>query len=107
MWVAKDRGMEAFEGFFDALGGDRSQGVAAISGDASGISLPVARAVNATICLDPFHVIKWANDALAAFYRATPALPTDDDVAQSKTGHCGRPNWQRLRTALRAPAAVV
>jgi hypothetical protein len=46
-------------------------------------------------------VIKWANEALDAFYRSTPALPTDDDVAQWKTGQRGRPNWQRLRTALR------
>ena len=103
VWVARNRDKEAFDGFFDALGQQRSQALAAITGDASGVYLTVARAraVNATICLDPFHVIKWANEALDAFYRSTPPLPTDDDVAQWKTGQRGRPNWQRLRTALR------
>jgi transposase len=103
VWVARNRDQEAFGGFFDALGDQRCQALTAITGDASGIYLPVARAraVNATICLDPFHVIKWANEALDAFYRSTPALPTNDDVAQWKTGQRGRPNWQRLRTALR------
>jgi len=103
VWVAKDRGKQAFGGFFDALGQGRSQALTAITGDASGIYLPVARAraVNATLCLDPFHVIKWANEALDAFYRTTPPLPTDDDVAQWKTGQRGRLSWQRLRTALR------
>jgi transposase len=99
VWVARNRDQEAFGGFFDALGDQRCQALTAITGDASGIYLPVARAraVNATICLDPFHVIKWANEALDAFYRSTPALPTNDDVAQWKTGQRGRPNWQRLR----------
>ncbi len=58
-----------------------------------------ARAVNATICLDPFHAIKWANEALDAFYRSTPPLPTLDDVAGWKSGQRRRPNWQRLRVA--------
>jgi transposase len=102
VWVAKDRGKDAFDGFFDALGEHRSAQLAAITCDASGVYLPVARtrAGNATICLDPFHVIKWANEALDAFYRTTPPPPIDD-VTGWKAGHRYRPNWHRLRAALR------
>jgi transposase len=103
VWVARDRSKQAFAGFFDALGEQRSAALSAITCDAAGAyqSVARARAVNATICLDPFHVIKWANDALDAFYRSTPALPTLDDVAGWKSGQRRRPNWQRLRVALR------
>jgi Transposase len=90
-------------GFFDALGEQRSAALTAVTCDAAGAyqSVARARAVNATICLDPFHVITWANEALDAFYRSTPPLPTLDDVAGWKSGQRRRPNWQRLRVALR------
>lgn len=102
VWVAKDRDKKAFDGFFDALGEQRSSQLTAITCDASGVYLPVARARagNATICLDPFHVIKWANEALDAFYRTTPPPPLDD-ITGWKTGQRYRPNWHRLRAALR------
>lgn len=66
VWVGKDRSKEAFEGFFDALGQPRTQQVQAVSLEASSIYLAVAqaRAPQATICLDPFHVMKWANEVL-------------------------------------------
>jgi transposase len=93
---------EAFHSFFDALGEQRSQALTAVTCDAAGAYRSVAqvRAGNATICLDPFHVIKWANEAVDAFYNSNPPPPIDE-VTGCKAGQRYRPNWHRLRAALR------
>lgn len=102
VWVARDRTKQAFHSFFDALGEQRSQALTAVTCDAAGAYRSVAqvRAVNATICLDPFHVIKWANEAVDTFYKSNPPPPIDD-VTGWKAGQRYRPNWHRLRAALR------
>lgn len=101
VWVGKDRTRAAFERFFDTLGRARTERIAAISLDASSIYLPVARerAPQATICLDPFHVIKWCGEALDAVFRAhTPDLPAETGYRPS------RRHWKRARYALRVAA---
>lgn len=91
VWVAKGRTRAAFEEFFTELG-DRCHDLEAITMDGSGIYRPVAiqHAPQATICLDPFHVVKWANEALDRAYRGTPVITSQD--------------WRKTRTALRAGA---
>jgi transposase len=71
VWVGKDRTKASFGGFFDALGPARAAQVQAISLDGSSIYLPVAREriPQATICLDPFHVIGWTNEVVDSVYR--------------------------------------
>src|SRR5262249_880010 len=100
VWVGKDRSKEAFEGFFDALGQPRTQQVQAVSLDASSIYLAVAqaRAPQATICLDPFHVMKWANEVLESVYR------TEAPKTKLSPGTANRRDWRRTRYALRAAA---
>lgn len=93
VWVGKDRSQAAFNAFFDALG-ERAGQVAAISLDASSIYKSVAgeRVSQATICLDPFHVIKWCGEALDTVFRAnTPDLPTEAGWRPTR-----RP-WRRAR----------
>jgi transposase len=100
VWIGKDRTKASFGAFFDALGPDRAQRVEAISLDASSIYLPVAREriPQATICLDPFHLIAWTNEVLDSVYRADrPALALG-------TGPPGMAAWRRTRYALRAGA---
>jgi transposase len=43
-----------------------------ISLDGFSVYLPVAREriPHATVCLDPFHVVKWTNEVLDSVYRA-------------------------------------
>ena len=53
----------------------------------------------ATICFDPFHVIKWANEALEAVYRATPA-----SAPLAVPGITPRRAWKRTRFTLRVAA---
>jgi transposase len=100
VWVGKDRTKTSFGGFFDALGPAWAAQMEAISLDGSSIYLPVAREriPQATICLDPFHVIRWTNEVVDLVYRAErPRLPPT----------AGLPNlrdWRRTRHALRAGA---
>ena len=101
VWVGKDRTRQAFEDFFTALGPRRTADIAAITLDASSIYLPVAReqAPQATLCLDPFHVISWCGEALDAVFRAnTPDLPATTGPRPS------RRHWRRARHALRLGA---
>jgi transposase len=98
VWVGKERNKQAFEGFFDALGPARAEQVEAISLDGSSIYLPVARdrIPQATVCLDPFHVLKWTNEVLDSVYRAeAPTIPPAKGLPT-------RREWRRTRYALRA-----
>jgi transposase len=54
------------EGSFDALGEDRCAKITLVSADrATWIAGVVkTRCRNATLCMDPFHAVKWCTDAL-------------------------------------------
>jgi transposase len=100
VWVGKDRTKDSFAQFFHTLGPARAGQVQAISLDGNSIYLPVAREhiPQATVCLDPFHVIGWAGEVVDSVYRSeAPRFPPGR----------GRPNrreWRRTRYALRAGA---
>ena len=66
VWAAPGRDRKTVEAFFDQLGKERCKEVELVSCDmASWIAGPVAeRCPNAARCVDPFHVIKLATDAL-------------------------------------------
>jgi len=104
IWVRPGRTQQAFQEFFDTLGPARTADLQAVTLDAASIYMAVARtnAPQASLCLDPFHVIKWANEALDAVYRATPA--PGEDLRQWVTGQPLRRHWRRTRGALRAGA---
>jgi transposase len=100
VWVGKERTKASFGGFFDALGATRAQQVQAISLDGSSVYLPVVREriPQATVCLDPFHVIRWTNEVVDSVYRAERP-----QLALVK-GAPSRRDWRRTRHALRAGA---
>jgi transposase len=66
VWAAPGRDRKTVEKFLDLLGEQRCARVELVSCDmAEWITRPIAeRCPNATVCLDPFHVIKLATDAL-------------------------------------------
>jgi transposase len=99
VWVSTERTKTGFEQFFDALGEQRSATLEAITLDGSSVYGPVARerAPQAQQCLDPFHVIKWCNEALDQFYKAQPAPPPE--YRNSKFSPRA---WRRARLALRS-----
>lgn len=66
VWAAPGRDRATLEAFFDALGPERSTQITHVSADgADWISAVVAdRCPDAVRCADPFHVVRWATDAL-------------------------------------------
>ena len=66
VWAAPGHDARTLGRFFDALGQARCQQVRLVSADAAEwIARVVAeRCPQARLCLDPFHVVKWATDAL-------------------------------------------
>jgi len=66
VWAAEGRDEDTLDRFFFELGDERAKLITHISADAgSWIANVVAiRCPNAVRCMDPFHVTKWATDAL-------------------------------------------
>lgn len=73
VWAAPGRTKETVHQFFDALGPDRCRQITHVTRDAAEwISGVVAdRCPNATQCMDPFHVVQWATQAVDAVRRET------------------------------------
>src|SRR6266511_5939177 len=73
VWAAPGRDEQTLERFFDALGDDRAHQLTHVSADAAAWVANVAarRCPQAVLCLDPFHVVKWATDALDVVRRET------------------------------------
>jgi len=66
IWAAVGRDKETLRSFFDLLGEERCAQVGVVTADgAEWIADVVAeRCPNATLCIDAFHVVQWATDAL-------------------------------------------
>jgi len=66
VWVAEGRDEATLERFFDLLGPKRSQALRFVTADAAAWIANVLRrrCPQATVCLDPFHVVSWATEAL-------------------------------------------
>jgi len=72
VWAAPGRDKATLGQFFDALGEERCAQITHVSADgADWISGVVAeKCPNAVRCADPFHVVRWATDALDEVRRA-------------------------------------
>jgi transposase len=72
VWATEGRSKKVVEGFFEHLGQARCAQLTHVSSDgAEWILGPVEQhCPNATICLDPFHVVQWATSALDKLRRA-------------------------------------
>ena len=66
VWAAVGKDKATLNGFFDLLGEERCQKVRLVSADAAEWIGDVVRdrCENATVCIDGFHVVAWATDAL-------------------------------------------
>jgi transposase len=72
VWAAPGRDRKTVEKFLDLLGKQRCAQIELVSCDMAGwITGPVReRCPNAAVCLDPFHIVKLATDALDEIRRA-------------------------------------
>lgn len=66
VWAAEGRTKATVEAFFDALGVKRAAKLELVTADAANWIGNVVRkrAPQATLCLDPFHIVQWAQKAL-------------------------------------------
>jgi transposase len=99
VWAAPGQDKATLATFFDALGPERSAQITHVSADgAAWIAAVVAeRCPNAVRCADPFHVVKWATDALDDVRRAA----WNDARKAARANETRRP---RGRPAKNAPA---
>ena len=99
VWAAPGRYTATLTAFFDALGEDRCALITHVSADgASWIANAVrGKCPNAILCADPFHIVKWATDALDTVRRQTWTAVRK----QAKTNDARRP---RGRPRSDAPA---
>ena len=66
VWAKEGHDRKTLEAFFDLLGPDRAAKICLVSADAAEWigDVAVTACVNATLCLDPFHIVRWASQAL-------------------------------------------
>jgi transposase len=66
VWAKAGRDMKTLTVFFDLLGEERCEKIRLISADGAEwiANVVKAKCKNATLCMDPFHVVKWCGDAL-------------------------------------------
>ena len=93
VWAAPGRDTATLTAFFDALGEDRCALITHVSADgASWIANAVrGKCPNAILCADPFHIVKWATDALDTVRRQTWAEVRKQAKANDAKRPRGRP----------------
>lgn len=71
VWAAPGRDKATLATFFDALGEQRCAQINLVSADAADwiADVVAARCPNATLCLDAYHVVAWATEALDSVRR--------------------------------------
>ena len=96
VWAAAGKDKTTLNGFFDLLGEQRCAQITHVSADgADWISAVVAtRCANAVRCADPFHVVKWATEALDVVRREAwnnakgrRLTPSQIQAREGGTGH--------------------
>jgi transposase len=66
VWAKAGHDRATLQGFFDLLGPERASRIKLISADAAEWigDCALTACKNATLCLDPFHIVRWASQAL-------------------------------------------
>jgi transposase len=90
LWIGEGRTKQTLAGFFNTLGEQRCEAIELVSADGAdwiadlvGLRCPAAK-----LCMDPFHVVQWANQALEQVRREVVrhAKTSDKKLAQDLKG---------------------
>ena len=102
VWLAEGRTAATLAAFYQLLGPARRDRIEAVTMDMTRIYREPTRQhlPNAAICFDPFHVIKWAGDALEQAHQGLARPTTPLAVGQLSPAQTTR----RIRATLRAAA---
>jgi transposase len=113
-WIAEGRSQDSVRAFFDALGSERSKLLTHVSADGAEWIHDVVRerAPQALICLDAFHVVKWAGERLDELRRRLAAefraAGREDQAAALGTGMWAlRKKPENLTTGQRTALAAI
>jgi len=100
--LAEGRTSAALTAFYDLLGADRRARIQAVTMDMTRTyrEPTLEHLPQAAICYDPFHVIKWAGEALDQAHLGLPRPTTEITV----TGLTAAQTWRRVRSTLRSAA---
>jgi transposase len=110
VWVGKGKDSAALTSFFDALGPDRCAQLEAVSMD-MGRAFTAAtaqRIPRARICLDAFHLIKWAGEALERVFRShalnreAKQFRKERYLLRSGKENLSKPDWVQLNRVRRS-----
>ena len=109
VWAHEGYGKEVVELFFNELTEEQRASIRLVSGDgARYITDAVAKfCPNATRCLDPFHVVEWANDALGsiridAWRRARAAIVEMERALKASANPGDKTEKERIKQAKKA-----
>jgi transposase len=113
-WVAEGRDQATVRAFFDDLGPDRAELLTHVSADGASWIHPVVAelAPGAEICLDAFHVVKWAGEKLDDLRRRLAgelrAAGRGDEAAALGTGMWAlRKDYRKLTPGQRGTLAQI
>lgn len=72
VWAAEGHDRKTLQQFFNLLGPDRAAQIRLVSADAAEWigETALSNCPNAALCLDPFHIVRWASQALDVVRRA-------------------------------------
>lgn len=73
VWIAEGHDRPTLQTFFDLLGPERAAKIKLVSADAAEWigDCAISSCTNAELCLDPFHIVRWATQALDVVRRHT------------------------------------
>lgn len=102
LFVGEGRNQHVLGEFLASLGEAGRARIEAVSMDMTPIyrKATTAYVPHAAICLDPFHIVKWAGETLDLAFNTT----TEQGVKISVDGLTPTKTWHRVRGALRQPA---
>jgi transposase len=102
VWIGEGKSAQTLEQFYTELGKDRCARLEAVTMDGGTAYRKATRehAPQAVICMDPFHVMKWAGQALDSAFAASQISGLKSELA-AITGNPRR-SWRMARHAVRA-----
>jgi len=88
IWAHKGHGKEVLKGFFEALTEEQRASIKYVTADGAGWIADCVRdyCKNAERCIDPFHVVMWATEALDEVRRAAIRETTRGSEDAAKKG---------------------